>query len=140
MALGDASTILEAAVLEGCIAEVISAECARIALERAEGRSIQEVMSRIAEDEARHAELSWRIVRWLLEENPNLQGAAATAFRKGLSDSQALPAETIPEDLPETYGCLREGTRRKVRERTIEQLIRPRASRLLSSRMALTPS
>lgn len=127
----EAGAILEAAVIEGCIEEVISAECARVACERAEDPHVRKVMARISQDEARHAELSWRIVEWMLERQPELRATANAAFARGVEVNDKRGGAEDEADMPETYGCLRGETRRRVRQQTIDQIIGPRARQLL---------
>jgi hypothetical protein len=52
---------------EGCIGETLSALVATEQLAQARDPWIRSLLERIAEDEARHAELAWRAVRWALD-------------------------------------------------------------------------
>lgn len=54
------------AFLEGCIGETVAALQARAALAVASDSAVREVLSRVAEDEARHAQLAWRFLKWVL--------------------------------------------------------------------------
>jgi|GEM_PF-1143506 len=54
-------------VHEGCIGETIAALAAAEALGSASDAPAIAVLSRIARDEAAHAELAWRFVRWAIE-------------------------------------------------------------------------
>jgi len=123
--------ILEAAIVEGCIEEVVSAECARVSLEKADDLHVRAILSRISQDEARHAELSWRIVEWMLERQPVLRATADAAFLQGIRQNEEGAGGEDEADMPETYGCLRRETCRRVREQTIDQIIRPRIRLLL---------
>jgi hypothetical protein len=52
---------------EGCIGETLAALEAADALAGARDPAVRAVLAAIASDEARHAELSWKIVAWALE-------------------------------------------------------------------------
>ena len=56
--------LAEAAAREGCIGETVAAGLAAQQLAVATDPAVIEVLSAIAEQEAQHAELSWRIVAW----------------------------------------------------------------------------
>jgi hypothetical protein len=60
------------AVIEGCIGETLAAARARAALESARDQATRSVLAKIAEDEARHAELAYRYVAWALTREPQL--------------------------------------------------------------------
>ena len=121
--------ILNSAILEGCFEEVISAEFARVACDRADDPRIRAVMDRIATDEARHAELSWRVVEWILQVHPELRRNALATFAAGLEARADI--ETGDDAMPENYGHLLGASRRHVRELTLDRVIRPRARGLL---------
>ena len=57
---------IAALVFEGCVGETLSAAEVREASERADDDSLRAVLSRIADDEERHAAFSWRILAWAL--------------------------------------------------------------------------
>ena len=50
---------------EGCVRETFGAVIARMQSVRAEDARIRAAMTPIARDEARHAELSWKVAAWL---------------------------------------------------------------------------
>jgi hypothetical protein len=56
-----------AAFHEGCVAETVAALQARASLERARDPEVRRALTRIAADEARHAELAWRFVAWAMQ-------------------------------------------------------------------------
>lgn len=126
----DPASILQAAILEGCFEETVSAEYARVAVDRVKEETIRAALARIAEDEARHADLAWRFVGWALQAYPELTPVAEECFARGL----AKPPE--PEDLDdwplqEIYGHLITSSRRQVREATLRDDIIPRIVALL---------
>ncbi len=82
----DLPSIAAAAVQEGCVGETLAS------LEAAEAHALatvpapREALSTIADDEARHAELAWRFIRWALDQNDDATvGAVIRAFREALA-------------------------------------------------------
>jgi hypothetical protein len=133
------AAILESAIFEGCFEEVVSAECARVARDRADASYIRNVMERIAADEARHADLSWRAVEWILKCHPELRETAVATFAAKLqaccTDNETSPSAIDEDDstMPEGYGHLRGASQQRVREMTLDEVIRPRARMLLGA-------
>jgi hypothetical protein len=90
-----------AAVREGCIGESAAALLLGERARLAEVPIVREKLQRIAEDEARHAELAWRFVAWALGQgDAKLHAAVAEAFR-------ALHVETLPGAVEEEHELLR---------------------------------
>lgn len=125
---------------DGCIEEGIAAEQARRAAERCGGEA-GAIWATIAEDEARHADLAWATVEWLIERQPEL----ATALRTRLANLEAdilgsfelAMSEDQNQDLIE-FGIL---SRRALAEIAIEHYeteLRPRAHALFGTACALT--
>lgn len=75
----DPAEILRAAIVEGCIQETVSYLQVRDAAMHAEP-ALAEMLHGIADDEERHAQLSWALVRWMLEQDPPLMAVAEEAF------------------------------------------------------------
>jgi hypothetical protein len=89
---------LENAV-EGCIRETYGALLGAWQARAARDPSVRAAMTRIARDEARHAELSWRVARWI---EPRLDRAARTRLAKAKSAAIAqLTREISAEPHPE---------------------------------------
>lgn len=128
----DPGTILEAAILEGCIAETISARCAQVALERLKHESIRPALTRIAQDESRHADLSWNFVDWMLQTYPELAASAANCFSRALASPVPAERETVNQCTAlEDFGHLLAATKARVAEAVILKEIRPRKDALL---------
>lgn len=72
--------IVRAAVIEGCIHETISAVNVQRGAAFAKSTDLKQQMLEIAEDEVRHAELSWAFVKWALTEHPELHDVVSQAF------------------------------------------------------------
>ncbi len=66
-----------AAVVEGCVGETLAAVCLGTAARRAGPGALQQTLLAMADDEARHAELAWRFVRWAWAQPGRLDVRAA---------------------------------------------------------------
>jgi rubrerythrin len=97
-------------VVEGCVRETYGAACGRFQAARAGDACVRAELDRVARDEARHAELSWRIHAWAQQrlsrpERQALQRAARTAvadLRRELErDPGALVCEVTGMPAPE---------------------------------------
>ena len=68
--------IVRTAILECSVGETIAAVQARLDRDVACDPEVRRVLTRIAEDEARHAELGWRFVHWAIKTRPPARAAA----------------------------------------------------------------
>ena len=69
------------AVRDGCIVETLGAVAARAAAEAATEPDVAATLTRLRDDEERHAVLSWRIVAWALKVGgPDVRSAVREAF------------------------------------------------------------
>ena len=67
--MSGAATLVElavAAVREGCFGETLAAVVASMQREAATDPAVREVLAIVAEEEARHAELAFRVVTWAI--------------------------------------------------------------------------
>lgn len=75
------ATLAAEAVADGCVAETLGAILARVAAERSPDPEARRAFELIAEDEARHALLSWRIVAWAVRAGgPDARDAVRAAL------------------------------------------------------------
>ncbi len=81
--------IVAGAVIEGCVGETAAALLAQVRAAGASHPSARRALSRIAEDEARHAELAFRFVRWALA---SLGPACADWVDRAMGDAAAFDA------------------------------------------------
>ncbi|MEJ1962182.1 MAG: hypothetical protein WDO56_11820 [Gammaproteobacteria bacterium] len=128
---GDETAVLLAAITEGCIGETISARVAAVAAESAADEAVRAALSRIADDEERHAELAWRFVRWMLETRPQLAPAARTRFLEHFVEVNSTTATADETPMPVGFGVLSRGERHNVQRATLLAMIAPRVQRLL---------
>lgn len=112
--------------LDGCRQEGAAAACALAEAGRATHSAIQAVQARIAEDEARHAELGWAVVAWLLESGDE---AARAALEAALDAPPISIDGDIDRDL-EGFGVLSDHQRGELSAR-VQARARDRLARRL---------
>jgi hypothetical protein len=132
--------IAKSTIFEGCIGETIGAIEAAEALAHATCPAVRDALARITLDEARHAELAWQFVKWIVEHAP-----AETARRVAdvLADVAQSVAARAPADVPTRlssdeslfrgHGILDRSTRNEIRRRTFAEIVRPCARALAES-------
>jgi hypothetical protein len=120
----DLLTLAAEAVREGCVVETLGAHLSLVAAEACRDPEIRAVLLRIANDEARHAALSFRIVAWAIQVGgARVRNAVEAAF-----------AESAPRiDVAEL--ALRAGIRATVltdaARAGIDEVVQPAAAALL---------
>jgi hypothetical protein len=128
--------LAEEALVDGCVGEAAAALVLREAEARADDEALRATLGRIASDEERHAELAWRTVAWALASGGEdvrraLEGAIA-ALRCELGEP--YPAPSGP-DLAR-YGAIGAAEQRRIRARTIEEVVLPCVAALLATGQA----
>jgi hypothetical protein len=90
----DLASIAREALVEGCLGEGTAASLAATASKRCDDPEVKRCLAAIADDEARHEALAWRILTWCLDRGGDDVGdAVAQALR-------AMPATVPLFDLP----------------------------------------
>jgi len=126
---------VEAAV-ESCMGETLAAMLAVEGAERAEDPTLKGVLAAIAEDEMRHAELGWRILRWALDTGgAEVRSAVAGAFAEAARTGIAVPLAQA-EDLGR-YGLLCQEDSNTVADRVLGEIVLPAARALLQEGTAM---
>jgi len=129
----DLVELAEAAAREGCIGETVSAALAAQQLAGASDPAVVEVLSALAEEEAQHAELSWRIVAWAVRAGgERVRTQVARVFDEA---SRHLPAPVA--DLPvneaiRAHGRLDAASHRRAAESILRDVVLPSARALLA--------
>jgi hypothetical protein len=134
----DACTLERAAVstvLEGCIGETLSALEAVEAAAHVTNPTLRKLLERIADDEARHAALAYRFVRWAIEQGgQSVARAVRGAFDTALS---AQPRSRHVTEPPAAAllasGLLPEAHREELRRLVLRAVITPSANALLAA-------
>jgi hypothetical protein len=128
----DLSALAAAVAWEGCIGETAAAIVASEQLARATDPAVRSVLGQIAADEARHADLAWRTVRWALAEGGAPVRAALAKVFGTLTPGHAAPIAEMPGVLAD-HGCLDNGIRDAVMARAIAEVVLPCARALLAA-------
>ena len=129
----DLPSITAAAVREGCIGETLAALEAAEAHEMASPGAPREALGTIAEDEARHAELAWKFVRWALDRGqPGTREAVSRAFLEAFRAPPPPEVDADPmEELLARHGRLSERLRNQLWRRGLVEVVKPAAEALL---------
>lgn len=122
-------------VREGCIGETLAAILATDALESAEDPAVRDALETIAADETRHATLSWRVARWLLQRGDDAFRAWAIADMSRAIDEAAIEhrrgrtaARSVPSAAARRHGLPAEEA--ALVESALRAVIRPCAASL----------
>lgn len=89
--------VMTACIAEGCVGETVAAHEAAVCLEKATDPAIRTALETIAGDEADHAALAWKTVRWILEDHPELKPLATRAFDEATRQVRSRTAEDGPD-------------------------------------------
>lgn len=123
----DPVTVALETLREGCLGESLASELAREASEYVRDPAIAVSLTRIAEDEARHAELAWRAVAWLVGAHGEAVRAAVEAFASELvvdcDDDATAPAAGGEGVLH--HGVLGERRQRERKRAVIHDVVLP---------------
>lgn len=123
--------ILTTTILEGCVGETMAALEARAALGRCQDEGVREVLAQIAVDEERHAALAWKVVKWMVEERPELRSVAEAVFAQAVS--RRASAEGRGAGAP-ALGVLSSEELRRVHADALDNVVIPCAARLFDER------
>jgi len=127
----DSETTLLTTIHHGCIGKTTSAMVALSAAKRCVDPVIIKVLRRTAADDTRHAGLAWRVVQWLLDQEPLLAKLVSDAC---ITDDAADPAPSLqpPRDgWLHRYGRLNGDERAAIGHRTLHEVVDPCARALL---------
>lgn len=130
----DPAEILRTVILEGCVGETLAALEARQAAEVARDPRVAKLLASIAEDEARHAQLAWRFVQWLLGERPELIVVADETFRAAVEGSSETTEDHAADVDLTAYGVVPRSRSRRLRREGLERVVIFCAQALLAQR------
>lgn len=129
----DLPSIAVAAVREGCIGETLASLDAAAAHEASRVAAPREALALISEDEARHAELAWRFIRWALDAGDAATRAAVErAFDESLRSPAPPPAPADPlDEVLAWHGRLSPARKQSSMASGLVEVVRPAAGALL---------
>lgn len=138
----DAAEIVRLAILEGCIGETVAALEAAEAAATARDPAVRAVLAKITEDEARHAELAWRFVRWAAEGDASLAQVARETFEGAIAAERSRPVEpvTAADEAWLAHGVARGSVKLALRRKVVAEVLSPAAAALLAAVTAPVPS
>lgn len=133
-----------ATIIEGCIGETIASAMADAQHARARDPQARATLARIADDEARHAELAWRFLRWALHVGGE---PIATLVRQSFAERIAEAHQRLDQTRATTlfehdvatwhhHGRLTPAEQADVSRTALDQVIAPCAAALLARRAA----
>lgn len=141
------SVIVDTAILEACLGETLAAAEAAAALEQAQDEEVRGVLARIAEDEARHAELGFRFLSWVLSWAPPALREQAldtlfSAIERSLRECDAVLLESgadagsLAADALQAHGLLDRVQRLQARKMALTEIVLPCALALRDGSLA----
>jgi hypothetical protein len=122
--------LAEAVARDAAINETLAAVQAAEQLARATDPTVRAVLANIVADEARHAELAWATLRWLLEIGGD---GVRTRLVDVFADATPPTLDDHPELAVPSHGLLDRETLAGALTRALEQVVRPAAEALLAS-------
>jgi hypothetical protein len=122
--------LLVTTIAEGCVGETVAAIEAAEQRAHASDPTVESVLSRISDDETRHAELAWRFVAWALERDPSLRLVAEREFERHLSAPVSVSVSVSDEPDLSRHGVLPMHRRADLRRAVLHGVIRPSAAAL----------
>ena len=130
--------MVRALIQEGCVGETLAVMQAVEQLKRSTDEDVRKTLTRIIEDEQRHAELAWATLEWALSiGGPELHAVAVDEFSRaeemiprGGSERKGSAA------LLEAHGCVDQSEIAEALERGLEAVIKPMARTLLAGQTA----
>ena len=131
--IGDTSLagVVAAAVEEGCVGETLAAIEAGAAHEAAVDPEVRAALAVITQDEANHAELAWRFVRWAIALDPAMREVAGEVLQAALVAQVPVPEEEADADGLAALGRLTAHRRALLRKEGLAEVVRPAALALL---------
>jgi hypothetical protein len=133
---GNLARIAARAAREGCIGETMAALQAAEQLADATDPAVREVLTIIAADEARHAELAWRTIAWALRTGgAAVSVAVSEVFAELCGPRISAPDEPIEANLA-AHGRLARSRLDAVGDHARLQIIGPSARALLAATAA----
>ena len=134
----DLASVVERAFLDGCIGETAAALVARASLDGCDAPRARAALERIAEDEARHAELAWQFVAWAVQRGGEaivqvLQCALEQAESAEQAGDNCRANEAAPVEWRRA-GRLSDAERSSITRLALRDIARPMLDALLSQR------
>lgn len=118
----DFMTVMRGLVEEACVGETLGAAEAAEAAANCVDPVVRAILEEIAEDEARHAALAWKSLRWMLQQAPEQREWVRSELLEALKRVKVADAPSHPE-LGMSGGAARARLHARLRETVLEPLI-----------------
>lgn len=126
-------SVLIQTIRDGCVNETLAAAEAIWLAQRTQVPHVRQILEDIAKEEAKHAALAWRFVRWALDQNPDL-AASLQQTMAVLREVYATPGPEDEEDLwMAAYGCMPSQEAHRCAQRTWTSVITPCSESVLAA-------
>ncbi len=128
----DRREVVRSLIEEACVGETLGVAEARWLSDVVEDPALRDLLSRIADDEQRHAELAWRTLAWMLEG----EGASLRSFAREVFDEamEAMAAARLPKRMAaRECGLLSASEIMAVRQKALAEVVGPCKEALLPS-------
>ena len=122
------SGIAKLVIREGCIGETVAALEALEAASAAQDPTVKAVLSQIARDEQRHAELAFKFLHWVLEQAPGLHAELAQDAELALLETERATAAHMNEPadgLLAAHGLPGSAARSTAQRSALQHVVRP---------------
>lgn len=136
----DAASIVRLLVREGCVGETVAAVEAGEGEENAVDPVVRSVLAEIAGDEAQHAELAWRSVRWALAAfGDDVREAVLKeiAILEAELQEPSGPARSARDEELLRHGIVAGGARAAMRREVLRQAVLPCLNALVAEALPL---
>ncbi len=132
----DMSTIVDAVIREACVGETLAAFEAREAAAQSEEPAVRAALTKIAEDELRHAELGWRFVQWALTHaDAHAHAHARATFTAAVAEARSgVARDEIAAATPQlrAHGVVDAPLRAQIWTQGLREVIEPCAAALFA--------
>lgn len=108
---------------EACVGESLGSAEASVCADAARDPAIRAGLAQVAKDEAEHAALAWRSLRWLLTEHPEEVDFALGRFDHALGEHRARLASGPDDADLSAWGCPSTATRREAQREALETVV-----------------
>ncbi len=139
----DERAIACALVREACVGETVAAAEALALSSLVADPALVSVYTKVSKDEARHAELGWRSLAWMLEQTPDLLPVVEEAFSRAVASISGTPIVASDIVSPE-HGLLSSAQLAALRTKAVADIVEPCRRALLDraapARRAASPA
>jgi hypothetical protein len=127
--------VLTDLIEEACIRETLGVAEALLAAEQCTDLDTRRILSAIADDELRHAQLAWSTLAWLLDAHPSLWPQAHSLLNDALTEASTGQLASAGPALPR-MGLPSLADKQTTHRNVVETSLRPVVEALFTERLA----